>query len=221
MLTPFIILAASGAYAQVYPSEVAFALDFFRVNDQKFIANTPGLTDSDRLMAKAIVAPEVSTYSAVANFVELRSLFVMYVYQGSGDFSVGIFQMKPSFAEMIEKMAASDTSLAKEYPDWIREFKAGETEKEQRRARLKRLEDDEWQMRYLTLFYRLASKRIAKMAFKSDTARLRYLATLYNSGLTSSPEKVRRMMTRKYFPHSRPDFNYADVAEEFYDLLKK
>lgn len=209
-----------GGYSTRYPSCVSEAIDFFRTNKEEFIKNSPGLSEEERKMAAAIVAPEVSTYSKVLNFVELRSMFVTYVYQGGGNFSVGVFQMKPSFAETIEKMARDNRMLGKEYSSWLKECEQGETLKDKRRARLNRLDDINWQIRYLTLFYRLADIKASKLNFKNKEEKLRYLATLYNSGINISYEKAVEKMSQKRFPHFNPEFNYADISVEFYDMIR-
>lgn len=55
-------------------------------------------------LAKAIVFPEVIRYSVIRNKLELHGLFTLYVQYGErySDFSVGYFQMKPSFARQLE-----------------------------------------------------------------------------------------------------------------------
>ncbi len=221
MIGSLITVFAIGGYAAAYPSNVSEAMDFFRTYRNEFVTNTQGLTEEERIMAAAIVAPEVSTYSTVMNFIELRSMFVTYVYQGGGNFSVGVFQMKPSFAEDIEKQTMENRQLSKEYSSWISDFRPGDSLKADRRARLNRLDDPIWQIRYLTLFYRLAKQKTAQMKFKNSEEKLRYFATLYNSGLNITKEKANKMMTKKRFPHFNPQFNYADISLEFFDRMNK
>lgn len=215
-----IYLLAIGPYSAEFPDWVREATDYFSNNKSTFISNTPGLNETERCMAAAVVAPEVSSLSSVLDFLQLRSLYVTYVYQGSGNFSIGIFQMKPRFAEMIEKKILADKELKKEYSRWIKEWPKADGSTKERRERLKRLESEEWQMRYLTLFMQLAKKKISARSFPDEISRLKYIATLYNSGLDSTPDKVEKMMQRKLFPHIRKKFNYASVSAEFYPLLK-
>ncbi|MDE7412921.1 MAG: hypothetical protein K2N05_03900 [Muribaculaceae bacterium] len=219
MIGSIITVLTIGGYAAAYPSNFSEAIDFFRTYRSEFVNNTPGLTEQERRMAAAIVAPEVSTYSTVINFIELRSMFVSYVYQGGGNFSVGVFQMKPSFAEDIEKKVMEDRELTKEYASWIADFCPGESIKADRRARLNRLDDPIWQMRYLTLFFRLAQKKTTKIKFKNNDEKLHYLATLYNSGIDITKEKAYKMMTQKRFPHFNPQFNYSAISLEFYKYM--
>ncbi len=61
-------------------------------------------SEVDPNFARAIVFPETVRYSFLQNQAEIAGLMVLYVKYGSAyaDFSVGRFQMKPSFAEQIE-----------------------------------------------------------------------------------------------------------------------
>lgn len=193
-------------------------MDFFKENSKEIRSELKDLSEDERLIAMAIVAPEVSQYSSVMDFLELRTLFIMYRNMGSGDFSVGKFQMKPSFVELIEKEISKDNKLKKQFNSYI---PTGD-EKEKRTTRLKRLSELEWQLKYLRVFIDLARKKTKNVKFKTSEDKLRYWATLYNSGLNIGSDKVKRMMSEQHFPHySRKKFNYADVAVEFYKALKK
>lgn len=216
----FYYILVVSAYLAAYPSESGEALDYFRSHKNEFIANTPGLTADQRLLVAAIVAPEVSQYSTVLDFVQLRSLYVTYIYQGAGDFSVGIFQMKPSFAERMEAELAADKTLRSKYSSWLSEIDKPDNSSASRRARLERLESDAWQMRYLTIFFKVAQRKTSKIRFANSTDRLRYYATLYNSGLDSTPAKVKRMQLKHLFPRDARTHNYSAVAAEFAASLR-
>ena len=56
-------------------------------------------------MAIAVVFPELIRYSALRDKIEITLLKSLYIYKGDdyADFSIGQFQMKPSFAELIHK----------------------------------------------------------------------------------------------------------------------
>lgn len=55
--------------------------------------------------AVAIVFPELIRYSALRDKMEITLLKSLYIYKGEdyADFSIGQFQMKPSFAEVIHR----------------------------------------------------------------------------------------------------------------------
>lgn len=215
-----IILAAISYFAS-YPKPTGEAMEFMHIYRDTINAEMRSLSSEERIMALAIVAPEVSQFSSVLNFMELRSLFVLYVQQGKGDFSVGCFQMKPSFVEMLEREISKYDDLNTRYGIWFKDVQSKPDAKEKRRQRLFHLDDVKWQLRYLVMFYELAKKRTQSITFKTDNEKLRYFATLYNSGLMSDSAKVERMQGRKLFPRRTGRFNYSDVAEEFYNEFRK
>lgn len=60
--------------------------------------------EADPAECEAVVFPELLRYSRVQDGVEQAALLALYVQGGKAkaDFSVGMFQMKPSFAEQVE-----------------------------------------------------------------------------------------------------------------------
>ena len=60
-------------------------------------------------VAISIIFPEIVRYSALRDKVEISLLKTLYVNLGEdyADFSIGQFQMKPSFAEAIRRKADS------------------------------------------------------------------------------------------------------------------
>lgn len=211
-----ICLAAS--YLTVYADSAREATDFFDANREVIAAGLAPLAPDDREVALAVVAPEVSRYSAVCDFVELRTLFVMYVSTGASDFSVGHFQMKPSFVEDLEQRVSRSATLRKAYGDILPE---GDSERARRRWRLERLSTLEGELRYLCVFMTIAKSKTAGMKFGSEADRVRYIATLYNAGLGLTPDGVRRHLRERRFPKYLKTHNYGDVAAEFYLLLSQ
>lgn len=214
------ILLVSLSYFSVYSSDAAEAMRWMDANASMIATEASSLTPQQIAIAKAIVAPEVSQYSHVLDYVQLRSLYFTYIYQGVGDFSVGRFQMKPSFLEEVERDIAADAVLKKRYGHWLKDITAAPDDKARRRERLKRLEDDRWQVRYLVMFMALAEKRTAGRRFATPEDKVRHFATLYNSGLHISDAKAEQMKKRKLFPRDNRDFNYADIAAEFFKRFK-
>ncbi len=70
----------------------------------------------DARLAEAIVFPELIRYSRWQDEIETAAVNGLYVLQGTSgaNFSIGRFQMKPSFAEEVEA-AWNQSALAKEY----------------------------------------------------------------------------------------------------------
>lgn len=113
MLTCFILCALP--YFAQFATESEAAVDFMETHAREIAAEMPNLSPDERAIAISIVAPEVSQYSQVADFLEMRALGISYLNNGSADFSVGFFQMKPSFVEELEKKIAANRSLKAKY----------------------------------------------------------------------------------------------------------
>lgn len=96
-----------------------------------------------------VVLPEVARYNGFSNFFETAVLEAFYVEDGSGvvDFSIGPFQMKPSFAEQVEQRVAAQPLLRQRFPKLA--SYAGKDGTAERRARVDRLSSTQGQLPYL------------------------------------------------------------------------
>ena len=107
--------------------------------------------DVDPLLAEAVVWPEVERYSRLQDALETAANYGTYITTGGGpDFSIGLFQMKPSFVEEMEK-AWMRSGLARQYELW---FDTADNATA-RRIRISRLQKEEWQVIYVGVFLRL------------------------------------------------------------------
>ena len=107
--------------------------------------------DVDPLVAESVVWPEVERYSRLQDALETAANYGTYITTGGGpDFSIGLFQMKPSFVEEMEK-AWMRSGLAREYELW---FDTADNATA-RRIRISRLQKEEWQVIYVGVFLRL------------------------------------------------------------------
>lgn len=103
-------------------------------------------------VAEAVIFPELIRYSLFQDKMETGAVKALYVSKGAGgcDFSIGRFQMKPSFAEELEKRWMR-SGLARQYGMYF-DTKDNEIA---RRIRVTRLEDEEWQCIYLAIFLKM------------------------------------------------------------------
>ena len=143
----------------------------------------------DPLVAEAIVWPEMERYSRLQDMMETTANYGAYVTTGGGpDFSIGIFQMKPSFVEAIEK-AWMRSGLARQYELW---FDTDDTATA-RRVRISRLQKEEWQVIYVGVFLRLLYATYGSYNKKGERTQdgletlpleeqVRLAATAYNRG---------------------------------------
>ena len=206
------------SYCTLYPKECTFTSDFFTEHKEKFegAAKITGLSSS---FLFAIVAPEVSQYSYLRDKLETNSLKVMYVQGGSeyANFSIGYFQMKPSFVEQLEELIQADSLLRRKYRDCL--FVIPQ-ERAARVTRIERLSTIEWQIKYLEIFCGIVQKRFKDIVFINNEERLQFFAAAYNCGFYKSEQQIKKTEQLALFPHfSQKKFRYSDVSKLFYQQL--
>ncbi len=103
-------------------------------------------------IAESVIFPELIRYSKFQDKMETGAVRALYVSQGSGacNFSIGRFQMKPSFAEELEKRWMR-SGLARRYSL----FFDTKDKENSRKVRISRLEKEEWQCIYLAVFLKM------------------------------------------------------------------
>ena len=144
----------------------------------------------DPLIAESVVWPEMERYSRLKDLMETTANYGAYVTTGKGpDYSIGQFQMKPSFVEELEK-AWMRSGLARQYDLW---FDTDNTATA-RRIRITRLQKEEWQVIYVGVFLRLLYASYGSFNKKGEHTQdgletlpvqeqVRLAATAYNRGV--------------------------------------
>ncbi|MCP4442925.1 MAG: hypothetical protein GY810_28805 [Aureispira sp.] len=167
----------------------------------------------------SIVFPELIRYSTFKNFFESTALEYAYTKGGSkvADFSIGRFQMKPSFAEKLELALQTDNTLKVKYSTLI-EYSTKNLQS-QREKRVARLGSLNWQLIYLCGFYDLMQTKTKNIS--SAEGKIKYIATAYNCGFDKEEATILKWMKRKTFPYGAKypeshQYNYAEVALDFY-----
>ncbi|WP_455671630.1 hypothetical protein [Phocaeicola sp.] len=225
MATLFVALpiaSSSGDYAQTFGADWTWAAENAacrRIEWGEVFASL----DADAAECEAVIFPEQLRYSRLKDGMEQAALHVLYVQGGkeTGNFSIGVFQMKPSFAEQVEKawMNSPMRHTYKLYFDL-------QNSRESRRRRLKRLTDDKWQCVYVAVFIRLMLDREPLLRTLPSEERVRSLATAYNFSFTASLDVLRQQQDRKTFhldmlPSKKTVYySYADIAAQWYNSLK-
>lgn len=178
--------------------------------------------DPDAVLA--VVAPELIRYSLLKDFFETTALELAYVRYGPGkaDFSIGRFQMKPSFAEQLERQLDSLPGIAPQ----LRQRLAYEEPEgpSRRRARVERLQHSEWQLRYALAYFCVAELRFTELSCEPIEKKLQFFSSAYNYGFTRSVKEINNWAAVEAFPYGRkyqgPQTAYADLALLFYRRLK-
>jgi hypothetical protein len=189
------------------------AVNFLRHNHPQLNKFFP--KPRDLQMASAIVFPELIRYNYLSDLIEITALKALYIQYGSGyaDFSIGPFQIKPTFAEKIEK-------------EWINcgtnEIKICTYDTIQnplnRARRVSVLATLPGQMLYLQMFYLLMEERFKNYEFSSIDEKLRIYATAYNFGFDHCMGVLKQQALIRQFHISlfkRPGtqlYRYADIA---------
>jgi hypothetical protein len=169
-------------------------------------------------LAISIIFPELVRYSALRDKMEITLLKTLYVNLGEdyADFSIGVLQMKPSFAETIREQA---TAVSTELPGIV--F-AESTEFENiftfRKSIVKDLEDPETQINYLVAFIKICEKKF-DIRNEDELSRIRFLATAYNYGINKTAAEIENMSDKKFFNaklFKTENYSYADVSVFWY-----
>jgi len=213
-------LSAEEDYAVLFGEKYAEAEKFLRQNS--WIADSLRLPPQETRIALAIVFPEIIRFKALEDKIQVRALKVLYIQysQKYADFSVGHFQMKPTFAEKIERDYNRLFSAEEKTAAQIAPFETGDSSR-LRRERVVRLDDLHWQARYLRLFMMVMEKLYEGRAFDDDLEKLRFYATAYTTGYAQGEKTIRRMMPTRHFhvqllfPKTR--YSYADIAVFYFN----
>ncbi len=166
--------------------------------------------------AVAIIFPELIRYSAIQDIIEVSALKTLYIQYGTkySDFSIGHFQMKPSFAEKIEEIFSAKNKKTK--------F-SKKNSPQSRLDRIKRLDSDVWQLRYLIMFIKIMDSRFANEIFINESEKLRFYATAYNCGFTKSAQEIKDRINLSFFStvlipvEDTERYCYPDISVFFFE----
>jgi hypothetical protein len=170
-------------------------------------------------LAIAVIFPEFVRYSALRDKMEITLLKALYINLGNeyADFSIGHFQMKPSFAELIlDNLSFAKSDLAglklkvkSDFTD-IKDF---------RKSIVRDLEEPRVQMNYLIAFLKICEKKYG-LKRKDDTQKLKFLAAAYNFGIDKNPDQIYNMIDKKFFNtklYKTENYSYADVSQFWFN----
>jgi hypothetical protein len=169
-------------------------------------------------LAISIIFPELVRYSALRDKMEITLLKALYVNLGEdyANFSIGQFQMKPSFAEKIRQKASSvlghlsgiEFKNVSDFDD-IKDF---------RKSIVSDLEDPKSQINYLIAFIKICQKNF-NACWKDEPSEVKFLATAYNFGFDKQDVEIKSMIDKKFFNTKlikTENYSYADVSIFWY-----
>ena len=219
----FLSLFMNSAFAQSIDYQQLFGDDWKKA--EAFVNDNRNWMDSvltknqiSYPVAIAVIFPELVRYSALRDKMETTLLKALYVNLGEeyANFSIGQFQMKPSFAEIIREKGPAVLGLrsgivlrsASDYYD-IKQF---------RKSIVADLENTRTEFNYLAAFLKICEKSY-RIKLKDEFSRLKFLATAYNYGINKSEEQIDSMIDKKFFNtrlFKTENYSYADVSLFWY-----
>lgn len=169
-------------------------------------------------LAISVVFPELVRYSALRDRMEITMLKTLYINLGDeyADFSVGQFQMKPSFAEIVnEKVWLLKDRKVKQL---FRKLSSFDNIRLYRSSIISDLENLKNQFIYLVAFIKICEKEypVDRM---DEEEKVKFLATVYNCGLGKTEDLILSMSDKKFFTTrlvKAETYSYSDISLYWY-----
>jgi hypothetical protein len=210
-------------YAQIFGRRWEAAADLAFERSDRWCRRLRDL-GADPVTLVPVVFPELLRRSLLRSGAENLGLGTLYVAQGTAaaDFSVGLFQMKPSFIETLETVAPGLRDAPVEVRR-IAEYPGIDGDWQKRAERLRRIQSEEWQLLYLAGFSLVEEERFGISAL-TPRERIRFLSAAYNHGFLRPRAEIEAAELLRLFPHGgafgrQSQFRYAEVAIDFYERL--
>lgn len=219
LISSSFLTQAKDSYEDYFQDEQEEVAQFLRVYEPKLQQKSHKYCHQNNFVT-AIIYPELLRYNYVQDFIETAGLELIYIRYGSktADFSIGHFQMKPSFAEQIEKYIEKYPIEFSKYKKLI--FTRKSTSLFQRKIRLVRLKQIDWQLNYIHAFIAICDHKFHFLKFKDTKDKLRFYATCYNVGFHKKYQLILQNENKKTFPHGPKylgtQFCYASIAFAYY-----
>lgn len=178
----------------------------------------------DFVLCASIVFPEIIRYSLLKDQMETVALQVFYTKLGNryANFSIGTFQMKPSFVERLEEEIIGFEKLNKFH--FISKYPVNINKEKERNLRLKRLRDLEWQTTYLVCFVKLLEtihhNNYDEINLTVAKDKIAFFSTAYNTGFWYDVDKILKYQEFDLFPLGNKaegnQLNYSDISYYFH-----
>lgn len=166
----------------------------------------------------SVIFPELVRYSAIKDKMETTLLKTLYVNLGEeyANFSIGRFQVKPSFASYIR----TESSLCLGRRSEVRFSQPYEFDdiSNYRKSIVTDLEDPKTQFNYIVAFFMICRKKFRTPGMDEEE-RLRFLSTAYNYGIDKTKEQILSMMDKKFFSTKMVKsitYCYSDISLYWY-----
>jgi hypothetical protein len=168
----------------------------------------------------AIIFPELVRYSALRDKMEITLLKALYVSNGTdyANFSIGRFQVKPSFAEDVSDAVSGPGYMRlRRYIPQATSFSAPH---QYRSEIVKSLEDPKRELAYIIAFIKICTQKYSIIE-KDNILRVLILSASYNCGLKASTEEVLECASKKFYSTrllkgAGETYSYSDISVWWY-----
>lgn len=220
-ISPLTSLAQKNSEKEVPEVDISMALGDRYYDAVEYLEKNPWMYDTlvkaniPPDLAFSVIFPGLTRYSAIKDIMETSAMKTLYVQSGRkySHYSIGRFQMKPSFAELVERNVVK-------YKLSDYKFKTTNNPKA-RSERAKRLDSPEWQVRYLVLYIKIMDKRFSHLKWKTPEDKIRFYATAFNVGFNRNERTIRYMMSRRSLLRVSKDLKsklrHGDIAAWFFE----
>jgi hypothetical protein len=213
------LISFLGIWLQIYAPDLEVSSIILRKYNES-VKEVREKFNTDHAFIISVVAPEISRYAIFNDYIETKSLELLYINKGYKycNFSIGYFQMKPRFVEELEEYIRTyDLQIPElnsiKINKWL-------PDKKQRAIRIFRLKSFYWQMMYAYAFYFVAEHRFKNINFKSMDDKLVFYANAYNAGFLKTEKEIRDKSLDCNFPYGKKykgkQDNYGELALCFY-----
>jgi len=215
----FYIFNLSNNYRKIFDNSYNNALEFLK-NNQSLIKDELGDNNYENSIKLSLVFPELIRYSMFKDLLETTALELMYVNYGKdvANFSIGYFQMKPSFIEEMENYIETSKKLRNKFYN-ISNYEVI-TDKEKRKVRIIRIKSLKWQLRYLNCFYSIMTDRFEEKTYKKTSKKIRFYSSAYYHDFLAPENEIHLWEKKTIFPYgmlnSNKQYSYTDLAVYFY-----
>jgi hypothetical protein len=214
----FVSAKAQEDYPRLFSSNYDNAIEFL-AGEEKWmneIILSYGLKPAE---VKAVVFPELIRYNSIRDKIEIFALESLYIQHGKAyaNFSVGQFQIKPSFAESIEVDFLKTFGESKSKTSWNPNARDTIQNIALRDARLKRLKDKKAMLSYVCLFFKVLESKYP--VWKTTEEKIKFFASAYNFDYRKSASEINEFLSKRFFYVgfiSSKKYSYANVALYFY-----
>ncbi len=207
----------AGSFQEIFATEWADAENY--VSENKFMGDSMQKYGISPILGWSIVFPELLRYNSLKNYLEVTALQTLYIQFGNSyaNFSVGWFQMKPSFAMSLQKSWMQNQKNYFGFP--VLSFDTTDTP-EARRSVVSLLNSDAGQLLYLMMFVKIMDFKA--WSFENKDEKLKIYATAYNSSFHYNKETLQKLSVQKHFhtgltsESSDTKYSYAAIALEYF-----